>query len=1496
MSVGAETLLVCVWRLLKLSMKTSSLCVRRHPFISATLLFFYLFYVFFKIFVFWFPFLVCIVVLVRLFYTSGGLTILEEAKRDEKRSTNDQVSCKKPDHPVGGDGVVNRDGCTLMRQKSRRTNVSRRCIEASGQDYYNVGKGISISKTPKDGLIGGTALIDRSKKAVMEEKMKCAFDKGESSTVKASAEENIQALVKQHHSVLESDISESQLLSSDDSDEQPDKSKGGGTNGEETQEDGNKAVQWTDDDQRNLMDLGFSEMERNKRLESLIARRRARKLFKMQVEKGLLDLDTIIPGQIAPIFVEKNTPFDYAKLFSSSLDTPGSAPSILLPMQNPFDLPYDPHEEKPNLMVDSFQQEFTTVHQKEMLFCRHESFSSGAASYPLEPKRKSLDGLGFSGFKKPSETGAHDRHIERILSGKHDEVIEALLSKARNNMSDIGSNADTAESRTESHLIESPIPAISSVKPKDEGKSETQRVTDTKATNKMESRSVEMESRADDSNDESSSTSYSEDDEQSSHSTRPGPSQNAGSKVRHFPPKPLSCSIPMSKSVKELLYDSSPSANKRSGLEERLFYSERGTCHTPTYSIASDLQVEVSEAGSPSLTDNTANSPSDKESETLDGNFEKEYVWTASSQSSRTEENESKLWDACGLSEKYLASIRFSGNNKNIKDSSESSSMHMQHLDELDDVCSLSSSITDLHGDIQTHSMGYDGNSYDDVRQAVEKVGKLRTSSSCTVLSLENQDETTKSNENLVTHSSAKPEESLNPLDKTTKKVNTPAINATNLKDERTNADRDGGDQILIKQETRGESSKPKEVTILASSRHSEEIFANSDKRDVSLDTKQLIKDNKNSNYTEGNFQQEIENEDEKELDAKTNSNPIQGRKDDQRTAESRVYSDRIPSVVQKDLVNEDVVVESNYLSSSSSLTSVLLEDIPRDQTSSSNSNPERHIGVSESKVGGKVKSDSSTMKPHDSTFLTPQTAVQPVEESTSDCSNTSYSKKSQEQCKPTEKSEEANIILTEQAEEIGDLSQKTRETASELKKQAAEIEKISGKAKEAAAELKKPTEEKGNFSQQATETILELKKSAEEIESMSQKAREVAVEMKIPAEEIVNVSKKAAETVELKKAAEEIEGVSQKATQPTVEPKKLIEEIESATQKATVASTKLIKPGEAIKEVPEKTTKVDAELKQSVKAASNVSQKATETAARSKIPIEKIEDASAKTTNVEAEITKPAEQTGNISQKTIEAASELKNQGDEIGSVSRKEVEATAKVEKPAEEIGSVLCKATEAPVVLKIPSEEVGIISQKASEAPAILKHLSEEIENVSQKASKTPTELKKPAEEIESVSQKASKAATESGDLSKKVENVPRKKIEIVAELKSPAEENGNVSIGVAVEVEKPVKVGSESQRATEATVELKKSPEEVGSASQKETEARVASKKSSEEIESGSQKMIEAPEKIKHPVEELGNVLQQATMAGLELPPAKETENLPQKASEVAAESKKTSRKF
>ena len=51
---------------------------------------------------------------------------------------------------------------------------------------------------------------------------------------------------------------------------------------DEGDEYGYKVVEWTEDDQKNLMDLGTSELEMNRRLESLIAKRRARKLIKMR--------------------------------------------------------------------------------------------------------------------------------------------------------------------------------------------------------------------------------------------------------------------------------------------------------------------------------------------------------------------------------------------------------------------------------------------------------------------------------------------------------------------------------------------------------------------------------------------------------------------------------------------------------------------------------------------------------------------------------------------------------------------------------------------------------------------------------------------------------------------------------------------------------------------------------------------------------------------------------------------------------------------------------------------------------------------------------------------------------------------------------------------------------------------------------------------------------------------------------------------------------------
>uniref|UniRef100_A0A803LX95 Uncharacterized protein n=1 Tax=Chenopodium quinoa TaxID=63459 RepID=A0A803LX95_CHEQI len=117
------------------------------------------------------------------------------------------------------------------------------------------------------------------------------------------------------------------------------------------QEKSKHVVEWTEYDEKNLMNLGSSEIERNKRLESLIAKRRARKMFSMQPRRHNFysfdqhdHLDQQVMGSI--IVSKGDIEFDYN---GDDYHQPGSAPSVLLPTRNPFDLPYDPHEEKPVL-------------------------------------------------------------------------------------------------------------------------------------------------------------------------------------------------------------------------------------------------------------------------------------------------------------------------------------------------------------------------------------------------------------------------------------------------------------------------------------------------------------------------------------------------------------------------------------------------------------------------------------------------------------------------------------------------------------------------------------------------------------------------------------------------------------------------------------------------------------------------------------------------------------------------------------------------------------------------------------------------------------------------------------------------------------------------------------------------------------------------------------------------------------------------------------------
>ncbi|KAL9247445.1 hypothetical protein vseg_020877 [Gypsophila vaccaria] len=233
------------------------------------------------------------------------------------------------------------------------------------------------------------------------------------------------------------------------------KSDGEDDNEEETQ-DGKEdsaaksVISWTDEDQKNLMELGTSELERNQRLESLIARRRARR---MVPERNLLDLEGMdLSFPIASISTTRYNPFDnghdnsYADLGLPPI--PGSAPSVMVKRQNPFDLPYDSSEEKPDLTGDSFQEEFMELGHRESnnqrFFKRNETFSTGSSIFDFGrqvpratrfrpyfvPERTDSDAMSYSSFERQYSELSESRLSYSSLQRQSSELSESKASSA----------------------------------------------------------------------------------------------------------------------------------------------------------------------------------------------------------------------------------------------------------------------------------------------------------------------------------------------------------------------------------------------------------------------------------------------------------------------------------------------------------------------------------------------------------------------------------------------------------------------------------------------------------------------------------------------------------------------------------------------------------------------------------------------------------------------------------------------------------------------------------------------------------------------------------------------------------------------------------------------------------------------------------------------------------------------------------------------------------
>ncbi|XP_047063024.1 uncharacterized protein LOC124670580 [Lolium rigidum] len=218
--------------------------------------------------------------------------------------------------------------------------------------------------------------------------------------------------------------------------------------------DGVKVVAWTADDQKNILKIGCLEIERNQRLETLIARRRARKY----VNRNLIDFDSSeslptveelskfnvqLPTVFAPRRNPLNLPYDEDNF-------PESAPSAPLKMRNTFQLPGKQEDESSSTRGDNLSNvEPGTVApqpQKNRMLRRHESFTEGAPFITdfwqdLQPSRfrpyfvtETTDNDGFAVPILERETSAKSsvQDSNSTASAADQEIQKELLEDSSN--------------------------------------------------------------------------------------------------------------------------------------------------------------------------------------------------------------------------------------------------------------------------------------------------------------------------------------------------------------------------------------------------------------------------------------------------------------------------------------------------------------------------------------------------------------------------------------------------------------------------------------------------------------------------------------------------------------------------------------------------------------------------------------------------------------------------------------------------------------------------------------------------------------------------------------------------------------------------------------------------------------------------------------------------------------------------------------------------------
>ncbi|KAJ6806451.1 uncharacterized protein M6B38_174570 [Iris pallida] len=222
---------------------------------------------------------------------------------------------------------------------------------------------------------------------------------------------------------------------------------------EERDDSNEEAVPWTAADQKNVMDLGVSELERNRRLESMIAKRRARKLQRFVTEKNLIDLDSYYATPIPSISAPRSNPFDH------SYDSfPGSAPSVLQPRHNPFDLPYDQVEKLSSLSRDYLgHHDFVSSPQRDMFSGTNENSTLGPSySSDLHEESDNSKLKTYSVAERMDSEDIEYTAFQRQLSEETDLKLSSVSES--NKVSSVTGQEDYNEQLLEPQVHQSLLP------------------------------------------------------------------------------------------------------------------------------------------------------------------------------------------------------------------------------------------------------------------------------------------------------------------------------------------------------------------------------------------------------------------------------------------------------------------------------------------------------------------------------------------------------------------------------------------------------------------------------------------------------------------------------------------------------------------------------------------------------------------------------------------------------------------------------------------------------------------------------------------------------------------------------------------------------------------------------------------------------------------------------------------------------------------------------